>query len=73
MKIFLLFMQLLPSIMELVKKLDEIVPKSGAGEIKGLALSQLLTIGSNGNTELTSMTDKAVPVIVEMLKAAEVK
>ena len=74
MKWFLMIMQLLPVILEMVKKIEEVIPKGGIGDtVKGPALAEMISIASGGNTEVDTKLGKIVPVMVKMINDGKEK
>lgn len=65
MKTFLLIVQILPYIIDLVRKIEEILPETGRGAEKLALLRNLLTAGYAGVSEAWPAIESVVAIVVE--------
>lgn len=65
MKYVLLIIQMIPSIIDIIKKVEELYPESGAGAAKLQLVKEMLEAAYDNVTEAWPQIEKIVAVIVE--------
>ena len=66
MKIFLLVIQLIPALINLIKAMEEAIPEAGFGPRKLQAVREILQASYDGITEIWPMVEKIIGIFVEL-------
>ncbi len=65
MKYALLIIQMIPAIIDIIKKVEELYPESGAGKDKLLLVKSMLQAAYDGVTDAWPQIEKIIGVVVE--------
>ncbi len=72
MKVLLLVVQLVPALIQLIKAIEEALPKSGQGAEKLTAARQIIEAAYEGANEIWPTIEKVISVIVGMFNSTGV-
>ena len=69
MQVFLQIVQLIPALIALIKEIEKVIPASGQGSAKLMAIRQIVEAAYGGLTEIWPVIEKVVAALVGLFNS----